>query len=347
MGRPATHSNPVTAPRVSVVLPFFNARATVAETVESIFLQTWKDFELVAVDDGSSDGSADILLEAAGADRRLRLYRAEHRGIVGAMNYGLEKARGEYVARMDADDIMHPERLERQAGYLDTHPEVGLVGSRARLFPEEIVEGGFREYLQWQNGCLSSAEIGADIYVELPIANPTTMFRRRLITGLGGFREGDFPEDYELILRLHHEGVPMAKLPDILLDWRESPGRATRTDPRYSPEAFDRVRAAYLACDPRLHDGRLLAIWGAGRKTRRRVDFLREYGFSPDLWVDIDPRKVGNRIEGAPVVSPDRLDREERPLVLSYVTNRGARRLIADALDGMGYRRGADYLLVG
>lgn len=334
-------------PRVSVVMPFLNARCTIVETLESILAQTWRDFELVAVDDGSTDGSADLLAETVGEDSRVRLFRPGHCGIVGAMNYGLAQARGEFVARMDADDRMHPERLERQIRFLDAHPEVGLVGSRVHLFPEALIEGGFREYVRWQNECLSSSEIAADIYVELPIANPTTMFRRRWIVELGGYRDGDFPEDYELMLRLHHEGIPMAKLPQVLLDWRESPGRATRTDPRYCAEALDRVRAAYLACDRRLHADRPLAVWGAGRRTRRRVDFLREYGFRPDVWVDIDLRKIGRRIGGIPVVGPEWLRRDERPLVLSYVTNRGARGLIAEALDGMGYRRGEDYLLIG
>jgi glycosyltransferase involved in cell wall biosynthesis len=335
------------SPRVSVVMPFLNARSTIVETLESIMGQTWRDFELVAVDDGSTDGSAELLEEAAGGDPRLRLYRPGHAGIVGAMNFGLGRARGEYVARMDADDRMHPERLEHQVRFLDEHPKVGLVGSRVRLFPEALIAGGFREYVRWQNACVSSDEIAADIYIELPIANPTTMFRRRWIVALGGYRDGDFPEDYELMLRLHHEGIAMAKLPQVLLEWRESPGRATRTDPRYSTEAFDRVRAAYMACDRRLHGERPLAIWGAGRRTRRRVDFLLEYGFRPDVWVDIDPRKIGRTFSEAPVVGPDWLRRDDRPLVLSYVTNRGARQLICKYLDELGYRRGEDYLLVG
>lgn len=328
-------------------MPFFNAGPTIGETVSSILGQSFGAFELIAVDDGCADDSVERLLEAACGDPRLRLLRPGRRGIVGAMNYGLLQARGEFVARMDADDRMHPERLRLQAEYLRAHPDVGLVGSRVRLFPEELIEGGFREYIRWQNGLLSPEAIAADIYVELPIANPSTMFRRELVVELGGYRDGDFPEDYELMLRLHHEGIAMAKLPEVLLDWRESPGRATRTDPRYTADSFDRVRAAYLACDRRLHRPRPLAIWGAGRRTRRRVDFLLGYGFRPDLWVDIDPKKIGRSIGGAPVVGPEWLRRRPRPLVLSYVTNRGARRLIAEFLEELGYRRGEDYLQVG
>jgi len=132
----------------------------------------------------------------------------------------------------------------------------------------------------------------------------------------------------------------------VLLDWRESEGRLSRTDPRCSRQAFDRLRAAYLARDPRLRN-RPLAFWGAGRKTRRRCNLLIERGFTPIAWVDIDPRKIGNRLRGVPVVPPEWLAHDEQPFVLSYVANHGAREDITLRLEGMGYRRGVDYLMVG
>jgi hypothetical protein len=163
----------------------------------------------------------------------------------------------------------------------------------------------------------------------------------------GGYRDGDFPEDYELLLRLHQRGHRMAKLPEVLLSWRDSGERLTRTDSRYAREAFDRIRAHYLAADPRLRQARELACWGAGRNTRKRVAHLLAHGFQPSAWIDIDPRKIGNLLEGVPVVPPTWLERKEKPFVLSYVANHGARELIAEALHTMGYQAGEDYLMVG
>jgi cellulose synthase/poly-beta-1,6-N-acetylglucosamine synthase-like glycosyltransferase len=202
--------------------------------------------------------------------------------------------------------------------------------------------------VRWQNQCLSPGQIADHIYLESPLPHPSVMFRRRWIERVGGYRDGRFPEDYELWLRLHAAGCPMAKLPEVLLEWREGPERTSRRDPRYAREAFDRLRAEYLARDPRLLGRRgELVIWGAGRKTRKRCRQLLERGFAVQAWVDIDPRKIGNRLQGVPVVSPDWLRRRPRPFVLCYVSNHGARELIGRELHAMGYRRGRDYLAVG
>lgn len=334
-------------PQVSIVLPFFNAAATLEETLDSIAGQTFGDYELVAVDDGSTDHSAAIVRGRQRHDSRIRLLQPAHGGVVRAMNHGLVAARAPLVARMDADDRMHPERLAAQVQYLDDRGNIDLVGSQVRLFPEEAIEAGFREYIRWQNGCITPEQISEQIYVELPIANPSVMFRRNVIVGLGGFRDGPFPEDYELQLRLHHYGRRMAKIPRVLLEWRDSPSRLTRNHPRYGRAAFDRARAWYLARDPRLSPSRNLAFWGAGRKTRLRTRHLLGHGLRPTAWIDIDPNKIGNTIEGVPVVDPEWLARPERPFVLSWVTNHGARDLITQRLEQLGYRSGRDYLMVG
>lgn len=334
-------------PVLAVLLPFYNAVDTLSETLDSIQAQSLEGFALIAVDDGSTDDSAEILRARMRLDPRITLLQPGHQGVVGAMNSALAHCRSPLVARMDADDIMHPRRLELQVRYLQRHPDITLVGSRVRLFPEELIQDGFAEYIRWQNDCLSAQAIADNIYVELPIAHPSVMFRRDAILSAGGYRDGDFPEDYELLLRLHQRGCRMAKLAEVLLDWRDSDGRLTRTDPRYSREAFDRLRARYLATDPRLQNSRPLAIWGAGRRTRKRVAHLLGHGFRPSAWIDIDPRKIGNEIDGVRVFHPDWLTGTEKPFVLSYVSNHGAREMIADALLAMGYETGQDYLMVG
>jgi len=334
-------------PQVSVLLPFYNAAATLAETLDSILQQTLDDFELIAVDDGSSDESARIVADYAARDARLRLLSPGRQGVVGAMNSALDAARAPLAARMDADDLMAPNRLKSQVRLLHEQPHLAAVGTQVRLFPEELVQGGFHEYIRWQNSCVHSMDIADEIYVELPIAHPSLMFRRDIVRALGGYRDGPFPEDYELLLRLHHAGHAMGKVEQVLLHWRESAGRLTRTDNRYSREAFAALRTDYLARDPRLHSGRPLAICGAGRRTRQRAQLLLDKGFQTIAWIDIDPRKIGNRVHGVPVHSPAWLAQEPKPFVLSYVTNHGARDVIAAQLNEMGYRRGRDYLMVG
>jgi hypothetical protein len=248
---------------------------------------------------------------------------------------------------MDADDVMLPARLQLQSATLRSNPGIDLVASMVEAFPEESLQAGMREYLRWQNGCVSLAEIRDNLFVEAPFVHPSVMFRRVVVEDAGGYREGDFPEDYELWLRLAERGAVMAKLPEVLLRWRDRPERLTRTDRRYSRDAFDRIRAAYLARDPRLNDGRELFFWGSGRRTRVRARHLIGAGLVPAAWIDIDPRKVGHSIESIPVLPPSSLDRPVRPFVLVLVTSHGARELIASRLSARGFEIGRDYLPVG
>lgn len=332
---------------VTVVLPFYNAATTLADTLDSIQRQTLEAFILLAVDDGSSDNSAEIVRERMQYDPRIQLLQPGRQGVVGAMNTALAHCTTSLVARMDADDLMDERRLALQLAYLQRHPEIALLGSRVEMFADELIADGLQQYIDWQNDCLTPRQIADNIYLELPIAHPSLMFRREAVISAGGYRDGDFPEDYELLLRMNRLGHHMEKLPETLLQWRDSGTRLTRTDSRYSREAFDRIRAEYLAEDPRLHDGRPLVIWGAGRKSRRRADYLLEKGFRPHAWIDIDSRKIGNNIDGVAVVGYEWLNRQEKPFVLNYVNNHGARQQVAAALNTMGYQEGKDYLQVG
>jgi glycosyltransferase involved in cell wall biosynthesis len=342
-------------PQVSIVLPVRNAVDTLEECLQSINQQSFKGYEVLIIDDGSSDGSVELVSRWVERDVRIKLFTQGPLGVVVALNRGLSVAKAPLIARMDADDVMYPERLSKQVAFLTEHPDIGLVATQVRLFPDEKVQAGYAEYVRWQNNCLSSEEINEEIFVESPFAHPSVMFRHEVVCALGAYREGDFPEDYELWFRLMFSGVRMAKLAEVLLDWRESEGRLSRVDPRCSREAFDNLRANYLAGHLSRHlnvDGelkrRLLVYWGAGRKTRRRSNLLVKKGFTPEVWVDIDERKIGNSLDGVPVVSPDWLDNQKKKaFVLSYVANHGARDDICQCLQSKGYRRGEDYLMVG
>ncbi len=342
-------------PQVSIVLPVRNAVDTLGECMQSIAHQSFEDYEVLVIDDGSVDGSSELVSRLVEQDKRIKLFKQPPLGLVAALNRGLSEAKTPLVARMDADDVMYPERLARQLAFMTEHPDIDLVATQVRLFPDEKIQAGYAEYVRWQNSCLSPEEINKEIFVESPFVHPSVMFRRTVISAIGGYREGDFPEDYDLWFRLMRSGIRMAKLAEILLDWRESEGRLSRVDPRCSREAFDRLRASYLASHLRARiksndamQHRPLVYWGAGRKTRRRSNLLIEKGFAPAAWVDIDERKIGNLLQSVPVVSPDWLvGQKNKPFVLSYVANHGARDDISQSLNAMGYCRGDDYLMVG
>lgn len=328
-------------------MPVRNAATTLGECLDSILAQTLDAWELIAVDDGSEDDSPSLLQRVARSEPRVRVLSPGRIGLIAAINLGNESARADLIARMDADDLMLPERLQKQFDYLREHPDIDLVASRVELFPEEQIQSGYREYIRWQNDCLTPQQIADHIYLESPLANPSVMFRRRLFEQFGGYRDGPFPEDYEFYLRLHQAGVRMAKLPETLLRWRDSADRTTRTDLRYSRQAFDDIRAEYLAQDPRLHTGRSIVVWGAGRSTRQRAANLKAHKIKFVAYIDIDPNKIGQKSLGIPVHPPEWLDRSDKPFVLNYVANHGARQQIEAMLHTFGYEIGTDYLPVG
>ena len=334
------------AARVSVLMPCYNAAATLPEALDSLAAQTLTDWELVAVDDGSTDDTPAVLAAWAQRNARLRVLTRPHGGILEALNNGLQACRAELVARMDADDRAHPERLKRQVEYLEAHPAIAAVGCRVQGFPAGQVREGFRIYIEWLNALLTPEQIGREIFIESPLAHPSVVFRKAVVLRLGGYQERGWPEDYDLWLRLHLAGERMAKLPEVLLDWREHPERLTRTDARYAVENFLRAKAHYLAAGP-LRGRAPVAVWGAGPMGRRLAKHLARQGVPLGVFIDIDPRKIGRTRRGLPILAPGDLPgwwaAQPRPALLAAVGSRGARALIRAQLTGMGLLEGQDW----
>ena len=155
-----------TTPTVTILMPFYNADETLTECLESIQKQTETNFELLAIDDGSSDYSLGVFQEIQSQDSRFRLLTPGKVGFVNALNLGLANLNTPLVARMDADDIMAPTRLEKQLQFMHNHPDIALVASMVNLFPEEEIHDGLREYIHWQNGCITPEDIANEIYWE-------------------------------------------------------------------------------------------------------------------------------------------------------------------------------------
>lgn len=331
---------------VSVLMPCWNASQTVDEAVESILSQSRSDFELIAVDDGSSDDTRARLEGWAGKDRRVSVLGGDHAGLVEALNRGLAACRAPYIARMDADDRIHPDRLAAQRDFLQQETEIAVAGCLVEGFPQGNVREGFRIYIEWLNSLQTAEAIAREIYIESPLAHPSVMIRRTWLERVGGYQDHGWPEDYDLWLRLHLAGARFAKVPRVLLQWREHPDRATRTDSRYSVENFLRAKAHYLVRGP-LADREAVFVWGAGQMGRRLSKHLVRNGATLAAFIDIDPGKIGRTRRGAPVIAPSSLmdawRKAERPVLLSAVGSRGARDLIRSQLTEMGLVEAQDW----
>ena len=206
------------SPSLSVVMAVYNGERWLAETLASLSSQTFGDFEIVAIDDGSTDGSAAILAEAAARDARYRIITQANRGLVASLNRGLAESRAPLVARIDADDVAEPERFARQVAFLQAHPEVAALGSAIRIIGPDGASRRLQAY-----PCGPSAVADAMLR-GCALAHPAVMMRLEAVLAAGGYREAfRHAEDYDLWLRLgeRHE---LDNLPEPLLRYRQHDG---------------------------------------------------------------------------------------------------------------------------
>ena len=367
-------SEALSSPKVSVLIPAYNAESTLEPALASMLRQTFGDFEIVVVNDGSTDCTPAILDSFARRDPCVRVIHASHGGIIEALNTGIAGCTGELIARMDADDISHPRRLEMQVALMDARPEVSVCSSLVRMFPRAKLLGGLVRYEQWLNSLVTHEQIARDMFVESPLAHPSAMVRRDELLEIGGYQDHGWAEDYDLWLRYFVAGRRFAKVDSTLLFWRTSEGRLTFTDPRYSVENFLRAKAHYLAlslgslpsalCSPRP-----IVLWGAGKTGRRLSKHLLREGVDFEAVIDIDPAKIGRTLRGKPIVSVDYLrskcfgiSRDEScqivhdrnpetastspslPFVIAAVSSHGARALIREQLSELGLVETDDFV---
>ena len=328
-------------PLISVLMPVRDGGVDLATAVDSILGQTLTDIELVIVDDGSTDGALDVLQDYG--DPRLKLFSNPGRGIVSALNFAASRAKGRYFARMDADDIAMPLRLERQLELLEHDSSIGIVGAEVEIFAGDGDVGeGYRLYQDWINGLRTPQAIGREMFVESPIPHPTAMLSNSLFQTLGGYRDVPWAEDYDLWLRAHLQGVGMAKPDGVLLKWRDSEDRLSRADRRYAMDRFIDAKAHYLA-KSQLRN-RNAVIWGAAPTGARLHDALEREGASTVAFIDVDPKKIGGRKRGRPVLPAAAAAEVAPALIVGAVGSRGARAEIRNELDGHGMTEGEDYL---
>ncbi len=332
-------------PLVSVLMPLYNGLNYLDSAVRSLIWQTLRAWELLIVDDGSTDGSLARAQSWAERDARIRVLPRPHQGIVETLNYGLSQCTAPLVARMDSDDISHPQRLERQWQFAQQHPEVGVIGCKVRLFPRRERTLGMKRYERWLNRCLSSSDIAQDIFVESPFVHPSVTIHRSLLQANGGYRHCPWPEDYDLWLRLWSQDVAMAKVPQVLFYWRDNLQRLTRTDERCSHSSLRRLKiAALLQRYAAVGKARPAIIWGAGSNSRDLVKDLWREDLHPQAFIDNHPSRLGQKILGMPVWSREQLPPPHSCFIIMAVSNPYIRAEIRQFLGGRGWIEGKDFI---
>jgi glycosyltransferase involved in cell wall biosynthesis len=334
----------MTTPLISILMPVRNEARFLPAALNSLIRQSLQKWELITVDDGSSDATPELLDLAARRDSRIRVLQSPGTGLVPALNAGLALCRAPYLARMDGDDVCHPRRLELQLDLLQRQPDLDLVACGFRHFPRHELKTGMLGYESWQNSLTEHHLISRDLFVESPFVHPSVLTRTRLVTGLGGYRDLGWPEDYDLWLRMAAVGCRFGRLKQQLFFWRDHPGRSTRTREEYAAQALRRCKCHHLR-QGFLKDADQVVMAGAGREARAWQRLLATEGIRVSHWLDIDPRKVGRTLHGAPVVRPEALDLAGRRM-LNAIGLRGARQEFRRNAAALGWWEGVDFVSV-
>jgi glycosyltransferase involved in cell wall biosynthesis len=339
----------VSRPAISVLVPTRDAASTLGVALASALGSEGVAFEIVVVDHGSVDDTPAVLERAArlGPVRVVRVARELPFAL--ALEEGRRACAADLVARFDADDLMHTGRLARDVALLEERHDVDVAACQVRPFPLCRTGAGMRMYLLWQNSVLSPEEHAREIWIEQTVCHPAVTLRQRAVTAVGGYRHGDFPEDYDLFLRLRVAGARFFKRPSVDVAWRQSEGSATRTDARYRRDALAGAKAQALVDAFSLLE-RPLFVLGAGKEGGRIARSLARLGVLPTAFFDVSERRIGRTRYGAPVLRSEALAFEKRArpeaFALGAVGTSGSRAIVRETLRAAGFVEGVDAAMV-
>jgi glycosyltransferase involved in cell wall biosynthesis len=336
----------MSSPEISVVMPVRDAAATVEAAARSILEGSHRNLELLAIDDGSTDGTMAVLDRLARGDPRVRVLATGGAGLLAALELGHAEAQSkDFIARMDADDVSLPTRFEAELLALKADPTLWAVGTQVEIRAATgAVSPNLTLHANWMNGLTTWEALFADRLVEGPLCNPSSLMRRAALDRVGGWKDDGMPEDWAVFLRMIEAGGRLRAISPVLFHWFDHPGRVTRNHPRYAWGALQKLKARHLV---HTLQGRPATIWGAGELGLALFRELRSLGVTVTRFIDVHPRKVGRPMEGLPVVSPEDVGPPGATHLIAAVGAKGARAEIRAFLAARGYVEGRDFTCAG
>lgn len=284
-------------PLISIVMPVRNAQPYLAACLESILKQSYTNYELIAIDDHSTDNSLVLLRKYASEFKHIKVLSNEGKGIIDALNMGYQFVSGDFITRMDADDLMPSEKLKLLYQALNkegaNHVSTGLV----QYFKEEGELGnGYQKYEAWLNGLTRTSSNFQERYKECVIPSPCWMMAKEDFERIGGFNANTYPEDYDLAFRMYAGGIKVIGLKEVCHLWRDHGARASRNDSNYADNNFLNLKLKYfIQLDYQAN--KELFLWGAGAKGKYLAKKLLEHKI-PFHWVCDNSKKIGKDIYG-------------------------------------------------
>jgi glycosyltransferase involved in cell wall biosynthesis len=282
--------------KISIIMPVKNTAQYLPDCLESIVNQDEINWELMAVDDHSSDSSASIIQQYANADSRIQLLQNQGVGIIHALRTGYQKSSGNFITRMDSDDKMDINKLSTMKQQLIEKGEGHVATGLVKYFSDSELGNGYLRYEHWLNGLTQSGNNFSEIYKECVIPSPSWMMYRSDLEAIGAFRHNTYPEDYDLCFRMYQHGLKVLPSQEILHFWRDYSHRTSRTSAHYADNSFLQLKLNYfLLLD--FNPNKELVLWGAGKKgkwlAKKLIDNDVDF-----IWLSNNTKKTGLEIYG-------------------------------------------------
>lgn len=326
---------------ISILMPVYNAAPFLKACIQSILEQSESNWELIAVDDQSTDESAAILAAFAGQDQRIRCFKTKEKGIIPALRMAFEQSNGQLISRMDADDLMEKDKLLHLKTTVLEHGLGHISTGWVRYFSDEGLMEGYRKYADWLNQLCRQQNHYTAIYRECVLPSPCWMAWRTDLIGCGAFDPKVYPEDYDLCFRFYKSRLTIVPVNEVLHLWRDHSQRSSRNDPNYAnPQYFDLKLPYFLELD--YNSTRPLLLWGAGKKGKllakklqiAKVDFH---------WITNNPQKQGKSIYDQLLLADTQLHQWVQPQIIVAVAAPDDQKEIQTIVDKKGWQAGLDY----
>ena len=306
-------------PLISIVMPAKNSGDFISECIDSIVSQTYNNWELLVVDDSSKDNTYAILREYEDKDKRIQVIKNKREGIIEALRLAYSMSKGDFITRMDSDDIMSSNKLEEMSGVLIQKGKGNVALGLVKYFCEGEIGEGFLKYESWLNGLTISGNNFSEIYKECVIPSPCWMLYRADFEKVGAFNSAIYPEDYDLAFRFKEQGYNCIPSDKTLHYWRDYETRTSRTHPHYADSSFIEIKTHYFLKND-YDKGKSLVLWGAGNKGKKVAESLIKRAI-PFYWICDNPKKIGKYIYNQKLLAFNELDQIENAQSIVTVAN--------------------------
>lgn len=307
-------------PLVSILIPVKNGIPFLEECLDSIIKQDFPDWEVLIVDDHSNDDTWSKLISKSNIDPRIKPIKNIDHGIIAALRLAYAKSLGQFITRMDADDIMCQGKLNFHAVQLEKHGVGHISIGHVKYIKEGgEVGGGYRRYETWLNKLTTTGSNFNEIYKECVIPSPNWMMHRSDLDAIGAFEPDTYPEDYDLCFRMYAAKFQVIPNETLTLQWRDHDKRTSRNDEKYSDNRFLSIKLHYFL-QLEYQEDVPLYVWGAGKKGKIIAQYLRSKNIR-FTWISDNPRKVGHIIYDNKVQPTSNFFQENKAISILAVAN--------------------------